>query len=118
MVNLLEESDKYLMRNLFDSEMGTPVESFYIETSSIPFRFIVQGRRIMFYWTILKESELAKQVFSAQQEFPEKNDWFSQVLEDLLAFEIFQTESEIKKMSKYKIKKLFTSKLSRIHKLI
>ena len=112
-VNLLEESDKYLMRNLFDSEMGTPVESFYIETSSIPFRFIVQGRRIMFYWTMLrkKESELAKQVFSAQQEFPEKNDWVSQVSEDLLDFEIFQTESEIKKMSKYKIKKLITSKM-------
>ena len=74
-LSLLEESDKYLMRSLFDTEMCTPIEGYYIETSTIPFRFILQGRRVMYYWTILRksESELVKQVFIAQQEFPDKN---------------------------------------------
>ena len=107
-INMLEESDKYLMRSLFDTEMGTPLEAFFIETSTIPFRFIVQGRRIMYYWTVLQKSEkeLVKQVFSAQQEFPDKADWISQVTQDLIAFEIFHTDEEIKRMTKYKVQKL------------
>ena len=109
-LSLLEESDKYLMRSLFDTEMCTPIEGYYIETSTIPFRFILQGRRVMYYWTILRksESELVKQVFIAQQEFPDKNrsDWVSQVRQDLIACEIFQTDEEIRKMSKYKFKML------------
>ena len=56
-LTLLEDSDKYLMRSLFDTEMCTPIEGFYIETSTIPFRFILQGRRIMYDWTILRKSE-------------------------------------------------------------
>ena len=114
-LTLLEESDKYLMRSLFDTELCTPIEGFYIETSTIPFRFILQGRRIMYYWTILRksESELVRRVFSAQQEFPAKNgsDWVSQVRQDLIACEIFNTEEEIKKMSKFKFKKLVNSRI-------
>jgi hypothetical protein len=114
-LTLLEDSDKYLMRSLFDTEMCTPIEGFYIETSTIPFRFILQGRRIMYYWTILRksESELVRQVFNAQQEFPDKNgsDWVSQVRQDLIACEIFHTEDEIRNMSKYKFKKLVNSRI-------
>jgi hypothetical protein len=41
-VDLLEDCDKYLMRSLFNAEIGTPIESLFIETSTIPLRFILK----------------------------------------------------------------------------
>ena len=115
-VNMLEECDKQLMRNLFNAEIGTPIESFFIETSTIPLRFILQGRRIMYLWTILRksESELVKRVFLAMQEFPAKNgtDWASQVSQDLADCEIFYTQEEISKMSKFKFKQIVKKQIT------
>ena len=61
-LDTIEECDKFLMRELFECPQGTPLEAFYLETSAIPFRFILMGRRIMFYWALLNksDSELAK----------------------------------------------------------
>ena len=75
-INQLEACDKYFMRQLFGAEMGTPVESFYIETNTLPVRFILMGRRIMYYYTLLRktENEMARQVFLAQCEFPSKKN--------------------------------------------
>ena len=56
-INLLEECDKLFMRRLFEVEQGTPIESYYLETSTWPLRFILMGRKLMFYWTILNKSE-------------------------------------------------------------
>ena len=114
----LEDCDNYFMRNFFNTETGTPIESFFIETSTIPIRFILQGRRMIYYWTILRKSEieLVKRVFLAQQEFPSKNgsDWASQVRQELTACSIFHTDTEIAAMSKYKFKKLVNSGISQL----
>ena len=47
-----EECDKQLMRNLFNAEIGMPIESFFIETSTLPVRFI------MYFWKLLRKSEI------------------------------------------------------------
>ena len=96
------------MRSLFNAEMGTPIESFFIETSTIPLRFILKGRRIMYYWTLLKKGkeELVKRVFLAMQEFRVKSDWMSQVEDDLLSFDIQFNEDEIAEMSRWKFKQI------------
>ena len=80
-INILEDCDKKLMRRIFESEQGTPIESFYLETSAWPFRFILMGRQLMYYWTILNkpESELVRQVFNAQRDFPSKGSWIDEV---------------------------------------
>ena len=71
------------MRRLFESEQGTPIESFYLETSAWPLRFILMGRKLMYYWTLVHKSdkELVKSVFNAQRDFPSKNkdDWSSEM---------------------------------------
>ena len=69
------------MRSLFIFEMRTPIESFFIETSTVPLRCVLRGRRIMYYWTLLQkgQEELAKRVFIAMREFSVKSDWYSQV---------------------------------------
>ena len=109
----LEECDKYLMRSLFNAGMGTPIESFFIETSSIPIRFILKGKRIMFYWELLRKGghELVKRVFKATKEFKDKTDWVSQVEEDLSSCDINLTEDEIAKMSRWKFKKIVQRKI-------
>jgi hypothetical protein len=39
--DMLEECDKVFMRRLFEAEQGTPIESFFLETSAWPLRFII-----------------------------------------------------------------------------
>ena len=83
---------------------------FFIKTFTLPLRFILQGRRIMYLWTILQksESELVKGEFLAMQEFHAKNgtDWASQVSQDLADCAIFCTQKEISKMYKFKFKQI------------
>ena len=109
-IDQLEECDKMFMRRLFDAEQGTPIESFYLESSAWPLRFIIMGRKFMYYWTLLRksESELVKQVFDAQRKFPSKknNDWVSEVQGDLKSCDINYTAEQIKSMSQFKFKRI------------
>ena len=70
-LDVIEECDKMFFRNIFECPQGTPLEAFFLETSTIPFRFILQGRRLMYLWTLLKKpkTELARQVYEAQKPF-------------------------------------------------
>ena len=103
------------MRSLFKAEMGTPIESLFIETSTIPLRFVLKGRKIMYYWTLLRksESELVKCVFLALQKFSTKNDWFQQVRAEMAACGINYSDEEISAMSKFKFKKIVDKKSKR-----
>ena len=106
-ISTLEETDRYLLRQILGTGTETPIESLYIETASLPVKYIWKGRRIMYYWTMLHkgEDEIAKQVFSAMKEFPsKKSDWMTQVNEDLRYFDIEETEEEITKMKRDKFK--------------
>ena len=61
-INKLEQCDRYLMRKIFRSPISTPVECFYLETGTMPLRFVIIARRLLFYWSILhkKDNELVK----------------------------------------------------------
>ena len=75
-IEMLEKCDRTFMRRVFDCPVSTPIESFYLETSTIPIRFILMGRRLIYLWTLLQKSEkeLAKQVYNTQKLFPVKKD--------------------------------------------
>ena len=105
-IDQLEECDKQFMRRLFDAEQGTPIESFYLECSVWPLRFVILGRKFMYYQTLLKkrESELVKNVFKAQRDFPSKDDWVSEVQGALKDCNIDYNDEQITKMSKTKFK--------------
>ena len=87
----IEECDKYFMINIFNCPRTVPVEAYFFETSSIPIRFVLLGRKFMFLWTILQKSndELVKRVFLAQMEFPSKNSWVSTIQRDLKECSIY-----------------------------
>ena len=98
---------------LEECEQGCPVESFFIETSAWPIRFILMGRKLMYYWTILKkeENELVKKVFNAQLKFPTKGDWISGVKDIMKKCDIILSDEEIRGMTKLKFKHIIKEKL-------
>ena len=76
-IEQLEKCDRYLFRKVFAVPVSTPIEAFYIELNVLPLRFIIIGRRLLYYWNILhkSDSELVKQVCLTQKLKPVKNDW-------------------------------------------
>ena len=115
-VEKLEQVDRIFFRRLFEVPRCTAIESFYLETSTIPIRFILMKRRLMYYWHILAkpEKELVKRVFNAQKTFPVKNDWIFQIKEDLLSCGIELSENEITNMKKCTFKKLVDEKVQNL----
>ena len=113
-IDELEKCDKDLMTRIFGVPFTCSYEAFYLETGIFPIRFILQGRRIMYYWTLLNKSndELAKKFFDVQKQFSSKNDWIIQVRNDMDMLKIEKTENEIKLMKKDAFKKLVKEKIN------
>ena len=63
------------------------------------------ARKLLYYWTLLhkSESELCKQVFNAQQEFPTEGRWTSEVQGVLKSCNITYTSDQISKITNTKI---------------
>ena len=103
----MESVDHYFMRRIFQSPFSTPIKSFYIETNLMCLTFIIMGRRLMYYHTVLQktDAELVKCVFSTQQKFNVKNYWIISLRDDLKQCNILKSETEIKQMKKGKLKK-------------
>ena len=113
-ITMLENCDKYLLRKLFSTNISTPTESLYIESGAMRIRFIVQGRRLMYYWSLLHRNNdnLAKQVFLAMKEFHGKRkDFVQQINEDKYLLNIQNSEEEIMLMSRSSFKSLIEKKI-------
>ena len=112
-LDIIEECDKMLFRQIFDCPQGTPVEAFFFETSTLPLRFILQGRRLMYLWTILKKpnTELVRQVYKAQKQFKTKGSWAEQIEDDLKICEIDLADEEIESLSQFQMTKLVKEKI-------
>ena len=86
----LESVDEELFRNIFSIDQfkahsKTALELFYLETGSIPIRYILMSRRLNFLWYLVhqKEDSLLSNFFRAQCEDPIRGDWVSQVRADM-----------------------------------
>ena len=112
-IKLLEDCDLYLWRKLFTSPLTTPYESFFIETSSIPLRFTIMGRKFMYLWTLLRKpnDELVSRVFHAQNDIEISNSWVSKIKKDLREYDIFLSFQDIQNHSKSEFKSLVSSKI-------
>ena len=73
----------------------------YLELGITPLKYIIQARRIMFLHYILtrKKDDLLLKFFLAQLREPTKNDWCSQVKEDLDDLNIEDNFDNIKMMT-------------------
>lgn len=102
----LELSDKCFMQRLFECPRSTPSEAFYIEMSAMPLRFILQGRKFMYLWHLLKKEnvELVKRVFNVQIEIPSENTWVHNIQKELKNYDINMNFTDIANMSKREFK--------------
>jgi hypothetical protein len=76
-IERLESVDTYLWNNVFNSISSTPIISYFSETNTLPIRYIIMGRRLMYYWNLIQknDSELVKKVLNFQTLLPDKIDW-------------------------------------------
>jgi hypothetical protein len=82
----LEAVDESLLRNILKAHSKTAKEFLYLETGTIPIRWIVAQRRINYLKHILSrdDNELIKKVYLAQRENPTRGDFAKLVEKDLL----------------------------------
>ena len=106
------------MRNLLNAHSKTSTEALYIETGAVPLRFIIQSRRLL-YWKHLisiNKERLISKVYNAQKYSPAKGDWSFSLNNDKEQFGINNSEEEIRRMSKYKFKKIVKTKMKELAK--
>ena len=101
-VKMLEECDKSLLRRLLNVPITCSYEALFLETGCLPFKYILKGRRLLYYWTLLNkpEEELAKKVFNIQKQLSVTDDWVEQIEKDLAELEIVLSEAEIKELKR------------------
>ena len=83
-IEMLKMCDRNLLHRIFSVPSSCSYEAVFLETGCLPVRFILQGRRLMYYWSLLNKSndELVKKVFDIQKQFSDKNDWITEVEND------------------------------------
>ena len=109
----LEKVDEALLRGLLQAHSKIPLEALYLETKSIPIRYIVASRRIMYLQNILQrdKNEMVRRVYEAQKEDPSSGDFVELVNEDCAAIKLDMTEKDIEKMPKLRFKKIVKAKV-------
>ena len=112
-IQQLVSIDEQLLRKIFSAPRSTPKELLYLESGSIPIKFILKSRRLNFLWYMLKEKDdsMLKQFLRAQCENPVKGDWVTTVLDDLQELDIKQNFDEISEIPKVTFKNIVNSKV-------
>ena len=106
-IEQLEKVDEALLRGIINAHAKVPIEALFLETGSIPIRFIIKSRRFNFLKNILKreDEELIKEVFNAQKESPIDGDFYKLVTSDLEKVNLTISENDICNTNKEALKK-------------
>ena len=69
---LLEKVDESLLRGLLQAHPKIPLEALFLETKSIPIRYILASHRLMYLQNILQRdpNEMVRKIYEAQIETP------------------------------------------------
>ena len=110
---LLEKVDEALIRGILEAHPKIPLEALFLETKSIPIRFIVASRRIMYLHTILQrdESEMIRRIYETQKMQPSPGDFIELVKEDCATIGLDMSDNEIAKIQKQRFKSIVKSKV-------
>ena len=110
---LLEKVDESLLRGLLNGHSKIPIEALFLETASLPLRYIVSSRRLMYLHNILKKDteELVSKVFHAQKDNTSAGDFYDLVSEDKKSISLDMSDLQIKSMSKEKFQSIVKKKI-------
>ena len=83
-VSDFEKIDEYLLRSIFKGQAKTPLEFLHLETGTLPIKYIIAMRRIMYHRDIVSrnDTELVKKIYMAQKENPMKYEWIKLLEKD------------------------------------
>ena len=109
----IETIDRTLMRFLIGAHAKTPSEILYLETATIPLRYTMSIRRLMYHQTLLSrpEEELIKKIYEEQKNNPLKGDWIEKLKEDYLLIGEELSEECAKVFTKTEYKKYIKRKV-------
>ena len=112
-VLLLEKVDEALLRGLLKAHSKIPLEALFLETKSLPIRFTLSSRRLMYLHSILQkdEGELVKNVYNAQKDDVSPGDFCELVEEDKIQIGLNMTDIEISGINKQQFKKIVKTKI-------
>ena len=112
-IRKFEIVDEHLLRSLVGTHAKTPLEFLYLETGTIPIRFILSCRRMIYLQTILKRFnlELTKRIYMKQKQSPTKGDFYCLVVKDFEMIGKTLDETEIMNTSEYSYKKEIKQKI-------
>jgi hypothetical protein len=112
-VEQLEMVDETMLRRFLEAGKCTPKEMLYLETGTIPLRFIIRVRRLMYFHYLLNEEEnsLVNQFLRIQMENPSKADWINQVKDDLKILDVALSPEDIEKLSKDQFRKVLQDRI-------
>ena len=110
--NELKVVDKILLKKVLNSPSSSCTESLYLELGLIPIHVILKARRINYlhYLVNLKDEEMLAMFLKIQWKYPCKEDWTTQVQEDLEDFGMDNDLEKIKTTSKNSFKRLVKMK--------
>ena len=86
----METIDKILLRSILQTKSTTSYEAFFLELGLVPIHLIIKERRIKYLHYLINrdENETIYKFLKVQWEKPVKNDWSTQVRQDLKDLEI------------------------------
>ena len=98
----LESVDQLFHRKLLETPRTTPIHIMHLELGTLPIRFVIKKRRLLFLQYILKQSkdDLISKFFIAQSKYPTKGDWVLQIKKDLCEINLDINFDKMAKMSK------------------
>ena len=104
----LEKVDNILLRKFLEVGQSVPTAFLHLELGTLPLRFIIKIRRILYLQLVLQEDEksLLFKFLNAQMEEPQKGDWWLTVKKDIEQLNLNLSLHEIKSMSKESFKNL------------
>ena len=110
----LEKIDKLLLKRIFNAPSSTSIKTMHLESGTIPIKFILKAKRIMYFHYLLQrgEDELVYKVLKEQMDNPVEGDWFSTVVDDLKSLGLNYLDiDEIKNFKKNLFKDLLKEHL-------
>ena len=109
----LEQVDEYLLKGILKTQCNGPTESLYLETGTVPIRFIIQKRRLNYLHHLItrNSNELISKIYFAQLRKPGKNDWAGIVDKDKFEVKLDLSNIQIRGMKKEKFKKYVNDKV-------
>ena len=100
--------DQYLIRGLVNSHAKTPIEHLYLETGSLPIKYIIMSRRLIYLKEIIDrpESEIVKKIYRCQRANPDIGDWCQLVDQDFQEVNLHMNEDVIESLTVNDYKKI------------